>query len=97
MPAFAQSAGGILTAKQIDVIVRGTRDLWSKPGVLRGAIPPSYSASEAGDAARGLGVYGTYCLSCHGPGGQGGRKAGSIVDGTFLAPWPPGQIGRAHV
>ena len=26
MPAFAQSAGGMLTAKQIDVIVRGIRE-----------------------------------------------------------------------
>src|ERR1700722_11151613 len=30
MPAFAQSAGGILTAKQIDVIVRGIRESWSR-------------------------------------------------------------------
>jgi mono/diheme cytochrome c family protein len=85
MPAFAQGAGGILTDKQIDVIVHGIRDRWSQPGVLRGAIPPSYSASEPGDAARGLEVYGTYCVSCHGPGGRRGQKAGSIVDGTFLA------------
>jgi mono/diheme cytochrome c family protein len=85
MPAFAQSAGGILTDKQIDVIVRGIRNRWSKPGALRGAVPPPYSASEPGETARGLEVYGTYCVSCHGPGGRGGRKAGSIVDGTFLA------------
>jgi mono/diheme cytochrome c family protein len=92
MPAFAQSAGGILTDRQIDVIVRGMRDRWSKPGVLRGAIPLSYSASEPGDAARGLEVYGTYCVSCHGPGGRGGQKAGSIVDETFLALIPDQQL-----
>src|SRR5258708_5219116 len=85
MPAFAQSAGGILTDKQIDVIVRGIRNRWSKPSALRGAVPPPYSVSGLGEAARGLEVYGTYCVSCHGPGGRGGRKAGSIVDGTFLA------------
>jgi len=28
MPAFAQSAGGMLTAKQIDVIVTGIRERW---------------------------------------------------------------------
>ncbi len=92
MPALAQSAGGILTDRQIDVIVRGMRGRWSKPGVLRGAIPPSYSASEPGDAARGLEVYGTYCVSCHGVGGRGGQKAGSIVDETFLALIPDQQL-----
>src|SRR5258706_31857 len=76
MPAFARSAGGILTDKQIDVIVRGIRARWSDPGVLRGAIPPPHFASESGDAARGLEVYGTYCVSCHGPRGRGGQKAG---------------------
>src|SRR5271163_1116903 len=30
MPAFAQSAGGLLTDKQIDVIVEGIRQRWSK-------------------------------------------------------------------
>ena len=34
MPAFAQSAGGMLTEKQIDVIARGIREHWSKPDVL---------------------------------------------------------------
>jgi cytochrome c oxidase cbb3-type subunit 3 len=36
MPAFAQSAGGMLTEKQIDLIVRGMRERWSKPDILRG-------------------------------------------------------------
>src|ERR1700735_4336497 len=37
MPAFAQSAGGMLTEKQIDLIARGIRERWSKPDVLSGA------------------------------------------------------------
>ena len=57
MPAFAQSAGGMLTDKQIDVIVGGIRERWSKPDVLRGANPPPYSSSESGDASRGSEVY----------------------------------------
>jgi len=85
MPAFAQSAGGMLTDKQIDVIVRGIRERWSKPDVLRGVNPPPYSSSAAGDTSRGSEVYVTYCTSCHGAGGRGGQKAGSIVDGSFLA------------
>src|SRR5271169_605783 len=39
MPAFAQSAGGTLTDKQIDVIVRGIRERWSKTDVLGGVSP----------------------------------------------------------
>jgi mono/diheme cytochrome c family protein len=85
MPAFAQSAGGMLTDKQVDVIVSGIRERWSKPDVARSADPPPYSASAAGDPTRGSEVYATYCSSCHGSGGRGGQKAGSIVEGSFLA------------
>lgn len=85
MPAFAQSAGGMLTDKQVDVIVRGIRERWSKPDVLTGANPPPYSSSEPGNAALGSQVYATDCSSCHGAGGRGGEKASSIVDGAFLS------------
>jgi cytochrome c oxidase cbb3-type subunit 3 len=85
MPAFAQSAGGMLTDKQIDVIVRGIRERWSKPGVLDGANPPPYSSTVPGDAARGAEVYATFCSSCHGVAGREGPKASSIIDGSLLA------------
>jgi cytochrome c oxidase cbb3-type subunit III len=85
MPAFAQSAGGMLTEKQIDVIVRGIRDRWSKPDLLHGANPPPYSPTGAADTSRGSEVYAGYCSSCHGAEGRGGQKASSIVDGSFLA------------
>jgi cytochrome c oxidase cbb3-type subunit 3 len=85
MPAFAKSAGGMLTDNQIDAIVRGIRERWSKPGVLRGVNPPPYSSSDPGNPSRGSDVYATYCSSCHGPGGRGGQKASSIVDGSYLA------------
>jgi len=85
MAPFAQSAGGMLTAKQIELIVSGIRSRWAKPDALRGANPPAYAASEPGDAARGAAAYATFCSSCHGPSGKGGPKASSIVDGTFLA------------
>src|SRR5580700_9193373 len=85
MPAFAQSAGGMLTSKQIDVIVSGIRERWSKPDALQGASPPPYSSSELGNPSRGSEVYVNYCSSCHGAGGRGGEKASSIVDGSFLA------------
>ena len=82
MPAFARSAGGMLTAEQIEVLVKGIR-AWGKPDGLGGAAPPPY-AGEAGDVDAGALVYGKFCASCHGAAGAGGAKAGSIVDGTFL-------------
>jgi mono/diheme cytochrome c family protein len=85
MPAFAQSDGGMLTDKQVDVIVIGIRERWSKPDVFLGADPPPYCSSAPGDSARGGEAYATYCSSCHGPEGRGGQKASSIVNGSFLA------------
>jgi cytochrome c oxidase cbb3-type subunit 3 len=85
MPAFAKSAGGMLTDKQVDVIVRGIREQWSKPDVLHGENAPPYASPNSGDAARGLQVFATYCSLCHGPQGRGGAKASSIVDPSYLA------------
>jgi mono/diheme cytochrome c family protein len=85
MPAFAQSAGGMLTDGQIDVIVRDMRSRWSRPGILDGANPPSYAAKSAGDPQRGERVYATFCGACHGPGGRGGPKGSYITNGSFLA------------
>ncbi len=84
MPAFAQSAGGMLTDKQIDAIVNGIRS-WAKPDGLRGVSLPPYTAEQGGDPNKGADVYATYCLSCHGVGGKGGAKASSIVNGSYLA------------
>jgi cytochrome c oxidase cbb3-type subunit III len=85
MPAFAQSAGGMLTDKQIDTIVSGIREHWSRADALQGAIPPPYSSAESGDSSRGAEVYATHCQACHGVGGRGGQNASSIVDGSLLA------------
>jgi len=84
MPAFAQSKGGMLTDKQVDAIVRGIREKWGKPDALRGADPPPYAVTTAGNSSRGADVYTIFCSSCHGVAGRGG-KASSIVDGSFLA------------
>ncbi len=85
MPAFAESAGGMLTDRQIDVLVREGHSRWSRPGILDGANPPTYAAKSAGDAERGKTVYGTYCESCHGPDGRGSTKGSDITNGSFLA------------
>lgn len=85
MPAFAQSAGGMLTNKQIDLITSGMRSRWSQPGILNGASPPVYAANSPGNARQGEVVYGIYCASCHGTQGQGGPKGGAITNDSFLA------------
>lgn len=85
MPAFAQSAGGMLTDKQIDAITSGIRSRWSKPGILDGANPPPYVAKFPGNAQPGEVAYGRYCASCHGAAGQGGPKGSAITNDSFLA------------
>lgn|SRR5262245_9314093 len=92
MPAFAEKAGGILTGDQIEVLVAGMRSEWARQNDFdRESLPP-YSLQDAiakgsgpGDPHRGAIVYKTYCLQCHGEGGNGGEKAGSIVYPSFLA------------
>jgi cytochrome c oxidase cbb3-type subunit III len=85
MPAFAESAGGFLTDAQVDVLTKDIRSRWSERRVLDTAAAPSYAPKSAGDAHRGEAAYKTYCESCHGPGGSGGRKASAITDDSFLA------------
>jgi len=84
MPAFAQSAGGMLTNEQIYAITKEIRSRWSKPSV-NGTNPPSYAAKSTGDVQRGAATYKTYCESCHGPNGRGGQKGSDIANDSFLA------------
>jgi cytochrome c oxidase cbb3-type subunit 3 len=85
MPAFAESAGGMLTDAQIDVITKEIRSRWSKQEILDAATVPSYAPKSIGDAQRGEVAYKTYCESCHGPGGAGASKGSAITDDSFLA------------
>jgi cytochrome c oxidase cbb3-type subunit 3 len=85
MPAFAQSAGGMLTEKQIDIIATQIQSRWSKSGILEGANPPFYATNSTGDVTHGEIAYKTYCASCHGPDGRGGAKGSSVTDDSFLA------------
>jgi cytochrome c oxidase cbb3-type subunit 3 len=85
MPPFAQSAGGMLTDEQIDVITNGIFSHWGRRRILGGINLPSYAARTTGDVARGEIVFGTYCASCHGPEGHGGSKASAISNDSVLA------------
>jgi mono/diheme cytochrome c family protein len=99
MPPFSEQAGGMLTDRQIALVISGMRASWSKPEAFKGVEIPAYSASEtvtdkasdgsivnastSGDAPSGARAYQTYCARCHGSNGAGGQ-AGSIVDPNFL-------------
>jgi mono/diheme cytochrome c family protein len=85
MPAFAQSAGGMLTDKQIDAITSGIFSRWGRKGILDESDLPSYAANTRGNAASGELVYGTFCASCHGSEGRGGPKGSAIINDSFLA------------
>lgn len=85
MSAFAQKEGGMLTDQQVNAIIRGIRERWSKPNALGGDVAPPYAAELKGDAALGQSVYAPFCASCHGADGKGGPKAGSIVDLAYLS------------
>ncbi|MDE3137281.1 MAG: c-type cytochrome [Acidobacteriota bacterium] len=84
MSAFAQSAGGMLTDEQVSALVNGIRQ-WAQPGKLAAVQPPPYAADTPGNVQRGPQVFQMYCSSCHGPDGKGGKKAGSVVDPSYLA------------
>ena len=85
MPAFAESSGGMLTDKQIDVITTQIRSRWGSRSSLDASQMPSYAPKSTGKVFRGEAAYKTYCESCHGPSGRGGAKGSAITDDSFLA------------
>jgi cytochrome c oxidase cbb3-type subunit 3 len=85
MPAFAQHSGGMLTDDQINVIIGGIRSRWAKSSAQRDPDTPPYAAQSPGDPKRGAAAFAIYCSSCHGSDGHGGKRASSIVDGSYLA------------
>jgi cytochrome c oxidase cbb3-type subunit 3 len=84
MAAFAQSEGGMLTAQQVDAIVQGVRQRWGQPQVLQGVTAPPYAAA-IGNSQPGAAAFGTFCASCHGEGGKGAARVGSIVNPFYLS------------
>ena len=94
MPPFEKSAGGTLTSQQIDSLVRGILQMWSRPDVLSAAHAPSYEAGEKSDPTLGQKAFGEFCARCHGADGNGSKApaannpdavSGSIVDPSYLA------------
>jgi mono/diheme cytochrome c family protein len=85
MPAFAQTAGGGLTADQIDAIIRGLRARGMNAATALEPAPPPYAPPASGDSARGDVAFATFCSRCHGTDGRGSAVAGSIVDPAYLS------------
>ena len=84
MPPFAQSAGGSLTDRQIDLLVAGIYKRWAGAEGAGAGAPP-YSSTVTGNPGDGAQVYAASCQSCHGPDGKGGPMAGSVVDPSYLS------------
>jgi cytochrome c oxidase cbb3-type subunit III len=89
MPGFAKANGGPLPDEQIDILVNNLAGKAapqqtdeSNKGSSAGNLPP-YSAPP-GDADHGSEAYNQYCAGCHGQAGDGGKKAGSIVNPDYL-------------
>ena len=82
MPPFAQSKGGMLTDAQIGALVKGIR-AWARTDFPREGLPPF--TAPPGDPHRGEAVFATFCASCHGPDGQGGKGGSSIANATYLS------------
>jgi cytochrome c oxidase cbb3-type subunit 3/ubiquinol-cytochrome c reductase cytochrome c subunit len=95
MPAFAKSAGGMLTDGQVSALAQGIVKQWGRADLFAGQNPPPYLATLPGDADHGLQAYQVFCARCHGANGEGGPaegnahsikdKLGSIVDPSYLA------------
>ncbi|HEY3253678.1 MAG TPA: c-type cytochrome [Polyangiaceae bacterium] len=83
MPAFAQSAGGMLSNAQVDALVAGIR-AWAPAGAPKDPQMPAYAATATGNAARGATAFRAHCGACHGANGQGSNASGSIVNDSFL-------------
>lgn len=65
MPAWAQSAGGMLTDAQINAIIAGMRKEWAKPDTFAGLNPPPLAQNQAGNVQRGRQLYQSRCAQCH--------------------------------
>lgn len=79
MPAFGESAGGMLTDAQVDALVAGMRRRWASASLVHPVQMPPYTSTLTGNTARGQQLYQSDCRSCH-----SGRRQ-QVTDPTYLA------------
>ena len=77
MPAFATSAGGMLTDQQVAALAQGITQHWGNTSELGGQTPPPYLATLPANAEHGLDAYRVFCARCHGANGEGGPADGN--------------------
>jgi cytochrome c oxidase cbb3-type subunit 3/ubiquinol-cytochrome c reductase cytochrome c subunit len=81
MPAWVDSEGGPLTARQVDALVDGIES-WKKPvSAPPGAELPSYAETSPGDPVNGKRLFVRGCFACHGP----GAFVGPVTDPSYLS------------
>lgn len=78
MPAWAESRGGPLTDKQVDVLVNGIYANWGGAAAPPGA--PAYAEARAGDPSRGKALFVRSCFMCHGQ----GAAVGPVTKPNYL-------------
>jgi cytochrome c oxidase cbb3-type subunit 3 len=78
MPAFGQSAGGLLTPQQVEALVSGIRSRWAHAG-QRAQDMPQYSSNAVGSVEQGRQVFQMSCLSCH------QQEHQKVTDTSYLA------------
>ncbi len=82
MPAWAISEGGPLSPEQIETLLNGMEQNWSKPAVVAHLTLPPYSVSStSGNADAGRKLFLRSCFMCHGP----GAKVGSVTEPAYLS------------
>jgi mono/diheme cytochrome c family protein len=90
MPAFAQEQGGMLTAKQVQILAESIKPRWSVPVPAYHDLPPYVAPKDKpGSREAGSRLFAVACAGCHGAQGQGGehegQPVGAINDPAFLA------------
>ncbi len=78
MPAWNQSLGGPLTDQQVTQLVSFIRN-WEPQA------PDRRAEAEKGDPAKGLVIFDSTCIICHGENGRGTERAPTLNDATKLA------------
>ena len=78
MPAFGESAGGLLTPQQVDVLIAGMRTRWNHKDYDAAYMPP-YSSNAGGNVELGQDIFRASCSSCHREGQQ------KITDASYLS------------
>jgi len=85
MPPFSKTAGGMLTDRQIEVLVQGIVSSWGRPSVPSALNQLAYTSQSRGDITQGQKTYIASCSRCHGADAQG-TVAGTMHTGSLVEP-----------